>query len=52
MSKAFVRESDEEEDRPEEPQALPVGFKNYMTPHGIVNCRGSYGRYFGSSAQR
>src|SRR6202047_2954813 len=34
MSKAFVRESDEEEDRPEEPQALPVGFKNYMTPHG------------------
>src|SRR6202011_6171208 len=34
MSKAFVRESDEEEDRPEEPQALPVGFKNYMTPPG------------------
>jgi transcription elongation factor GreB len=34
MSKAFVRESDEEEDRPEEPQALPVGFKNYMTPQG------------------
>jgi hypothetical protein len=33
MSKAFVRESDEEEDRPEEPHALPVGcFKNYMTP--------------------
>src|ERR1700674_2962802 len=34
MSKAFVRESDEEEDRPEEPRALPVGFKNYMTPQG------------------
>jgi transcription elongation factor GreB len=34
MSKAFVRESDEEEDRPEEPDALPVGFKNYMTPQG------------------
>jgi transcription elongation factor GreB len=34
MSKAFVRESDEEEDRPEEPHALPVGFKNYMTPQG------------------
>ena len=34
MSKAFVRESDEEEDRPERPQALPVGFKNYMTPQG------------------
>jgi transcription elongation factor GreB len=34
MSKAFVRESDEEEDRPEEPQAFPAGFKNYMTPQG------------------
>jgi transcription elongation factor GreB len=34
MSKAFVKESDEEEDRPEEPHALPVGFKNYMTPQG------------------
>ena len=34
MSKAFVRESDDEEDRPEEPHALPVGFKNYMTPQG------------------
>ena len=34
MSKAFVRESDEEEHRPEEPDALPVGFKNYMTPQG------------------
>jgi len=34
MSKAFVRESDDEGDRPEEPHALPVGFKNYMTPQG------------------
>src|SRR6266436_2484603 len=34
MSKAFVRESDEEEDRIEEPHAPPVGFKNYMTPQG------------------
>src|SRR5712675_533103 len=34
MSNAFVRESDDEEDRPEEPHALPVGFKNYMTPQG------------------
>src|SRR6266852_7952864 len=34
MSKAFVRESDDEEDRPEEPHALPVGSKNYMTPQG------------------
>src|SRR3984893_6429169 len=34
MSKAFVKEADEEEDRPEEPHALPVGLKNYMTPQG------------------
>src|SRR5713226_647967 len=34
MSKAFVRESDEEEDRIEEPHAPLVGFKNYMTPQG------------------
>ncbi len=34
MSKAFVRESDDEEDRPEEAHALPVGIKNYMTPQG------------------
>ena len=34
MSKAFVKESDEEVDRPEQPSALPVGFKNYMTPQG------------------
>jgi transcription elongation factor GreB len=34
MSKAFVKEADEEEDRLEEPHALPTGFKNYMTPQG------------------
>ena len=34
MSKAFVKESDEDEDRPDEPHVLPIGFKNYMTPHG------------------
>src|SRR5437667_7975773 len=34
MSKAFVKESDKEEDKPEQPYALPVGFKNYMTPQG------------------
>jgi transcription elongation factor GreB len=34
MSKAFVKESDAEEDRGQEPSALPVGFKNYMTPQG------------------
>src|ERR1700676_2155840 len=34
MSKAFVRESDEEEDRIEEPHAPRGGFKNYMTRQG------------------
>ena len=34
MSKAFVKESDAEEDRRQEPSAPPVGFKNYMTPQG------------------
>lgn len=34
MNKAFVRESDEAEDTPEPSRAVPIGFKNYMTPHG------------------
>ena len=34
MSKAFVKETDEEADLPEEPPAIPAGVKNYMTPGG------------------
>src|SRR5205823_92002 len=34
MSKAFVKEMDDEDDRPDEPLALPAGVKNYMTPEG------------------
>src|SRR5260370_3878304 len=34
MSKAFVREADDEEDRPDEPHGIPAGCKNYMTPQG------------------
>ena len=34
MSKAFVKESDSEADRPYEPPAIPAGIKNYMTPRG------------------
>jgi transcription elongation factor GreB len=34
MSKAFVKESDDEADLPDEPAAVPLGFKNYMTPRG------------------
>jgi len=34
MSKAFVKETDEESDLPDEPPAIPPGVKNYMTPEG------------------
>jgi len=34
MSKAFVKESDDEADLPDESPAVPTGFKNYMTPRG------------------
>ena len=39
MSKAFVKESDDEDDLPAEPPetlaALPAGAKNYITPDGL-----------------
>src|SRR5215469_9680536 len=34
MSKAFVKETDDEGDLPDEPPAIPPGIKNYMTPEG------------------
>src|SRR3974377_1445223 len=34
MSKAFVKETDDEGDLPDEPPAMPPGIKNYMTPEG------------------
>ena len=34
MSKAFVKETDDEGDLPDEPPAIPPGVKNYMTPEG------------------
>jgi transcription elongation factor GreB len=34
MSKAFVKETDDEIDLPDEPPAIPPGVKNYMTPEG------------------
>jgi transcription elongation factor GreB len=41
MSKAFTRESDENDDGPEvdEPQGLPAGSKNYVTPEGYARLR-------------
>jgi transcription elongation factor GreB len=35
MSKAFVKESDSDDDLPEEADALPAGVKNYITPRGL-----------------
>ena len=34
MSKAFVKETEDEVDLPDEPPQLPAGLKNYMTPNG------------------
>ncbi len=35
MSKAFTKETDFEDDGPDEPVALPAGVKNYITPAGF-----------------
>jgi transcription elongation factor GreB len=37
MSKAFVKETDDEPDLPDDAPALPAGVKNYMTPEGHRN---------------
>src|SRR6202011_2473740 len=34
MSKAFVKETEDEADPPDERPAIPAGVKNYMTPEG------------------
>jgi len=41
MSKAFTRESDSEldDDFPDEPDPLPAGQKNYITPAGLARLR-------------
>jgi transcription elongation factor GreB len=40
MSKAFVKESDgDEDDLPDDAPALPAGTKNYMTPEGFAKLR-------------
>jgi transcription elongation factor GreB len=41
MSKAFTKESDNErdEDLPDEPDPLPAGQKNYITPAGLARLR-------------
>jgi len=35
MSKAFTKETDTEDDLPDEPDTLPTGVKNYVTPRGF-----------------
>ncbi len=41
MSKAFTKETDTELDEalPDEPDPLPAGFKNYITPAGLARLR-------------
>jgi transcription elongation factor GreB len=39
MSKAFIKETEEDDDLPEEVEALPAGVKNYITPHGMQALR-------------
>jgi transcription elongation factor GreB len=40
MSKAFTKETDAETELPDdEPQGLPAGLKNYVTPHGFEMLR-------------
>jgi len=39
MSKAFVKETDVEEDLPEAAEPLPAGMKNYMTPAGFARLK-------------
>src|SRR5260370_32922884 len=34
MSKAFVKETEDEADPPDERSAIPAGVKNYITPEG------------------
>jgi transcription elongation factor GreB len=39
MSKAFTKETETEEDLPDEAEALPPGVKNYITPQGLQRLR-------------
>ena len=39
MSKAFTKESDDDDDLPEESGGLPLAAKNYMTPAGFTRMR-------------
>jgi transcription elongation factor GreB len=39
MSKAFVKETEDEADLPDEAPAIPTGVKNYMTPQGHRDLR-------------
>ena len=36
MSKAFTKETDIDDDGPDEPEMLPAHYKNYMTPPGFA----------------
>lgn len=46
MSKAFTRETDDapDDDLPDEPDPLPAGFKNYITPAGLARLQDELNR--------
>ena len=39
MSKAFTKETEQDDDPPDEADALPAGVKNYITPQGFQRLR-------------
>src|ERR1051326_1006553 len=39
MSKAFTKETETEDELPDEPDLLPAGVKNYVTPRGLQRLR-------------
>ena len=39
MSKAFTRESDKDDEDEDSSPSLPIGSKNYITPHGYAHMR-------------
>jgi len=39
MSKAFVKEAETDDELPDEPEGLPAGLKNYVTPEGLEQLR-------------
>jgi transcription elongation factor GreB len=52
MSKAFVKETDDEAELADEPPAIPAGVKNYMTRKATTACTTNCASYCGWSARK